>query len=757
MIPLFNMGIDLMPGMATMSQLQFPFFPEGSTNISAVLAFEKREGRVTYFTGGLPLFVHDEKDLASFRMITAQFCINGHTSQAEISRVFGVATITVKRSVKLYREAGAPGFYTRKKTRGAAVLTPEVLREAQQLFDEGVAIADVADKLGLLRDTLAKAGRAGRLHIPPKKESAGTGMVSTKSARTSQDSLAPMGVGASNVPARLAASVGLLGAVSPQFQMAVDVPHGGVLMALPALLAVGLLDDADKLLTMPKGYYGIDHILLLLAFMALARIESIESLRNSPPGEWGKLLGLDRIPEVRTLREKVAVLSGDGKAEAWGAALCEGWMKDMPDAAGTLYVDGHMRVYHGSQTKLPYHYIARQKLCLRASADYWVNAADGQPFFVVNCVVDPGLIKVIEEDILPRLEKDVPVQADEAMLAADPLLHRFTMVFDREGYSPDFFLRLKMKRIACLTYNKYPGPDWSVDEFSPHKVTLSNGQVVEMQLAERGVCLSNKLWVREIRKLTETGHQTPVLATDYRSDMTVIAPSMFARWSQENFFKYGRKHFALDRLIDYGTEEITDPILVVNPDYRKLDGQVRSTNGKLSRARAAFGALSCLKTIEAEQMEPYILEKATLQEKIEGLQKVLADLKKTRKDTARHIKVQDLPEEARFRQLSTHGKQFIDTIKMAAYRAEVAMANCLREFMPRANETHTLLRALYESEADLIPDYSQQTLMVCLHHSARHNSDREIIALCQELNATETKFPRTDLRMIFKLGAEQNP
>ena len=423
-----------------------------------------------------------------------------------------------------------------------------------------------------------------------------------------------MGVGAANVPARLAASVGLLGAVAPQFQPAADVPHGGVLMALPALLAMGLLDNADTLLDMPQGYYGLDNILLLLAFMTLARLETIESLRHSPPGEWGKLLGLDRAPEARTLHEKVAILAGNGKAEPWSASLCNGWMEDQPDAAGTLYVDGHVRVYHGSQTKLPRHYVARQKLCLRASADYWVNAGDGQPFFVVNRVVDPGLIEVIEQDILLRLEKDVPHQPDEAMLAARPLIHRFTLVFDREGYSPDLLHRLKNKRIACLTYHKHPEPDWSLDEFHPTMVTLSNGQIVEMQLAERGVCLSNKLWVRQIRKLTESGHQTPILATDYVSDLSRLAAAMFARWSQENFFKYCRKHYGLDRLADYKTTEITDPVLVVNPAYRKLDGQVRSANGKLSRAMAEFGALSTGQTIEAEQMEPFIQKKAALQE-----------------------------------------------------------------------------------------------------------------------------------------------
>jgi hypothetical protein len=58
------------------------------------------------------------------------------------------------------------------------------------------------------------------------------------------------------------------------------------------------------------------------------------------------------------------------------------------------------------------------------------------------------------------------------------------------------------------------------------------------KLAERVVCLSNKLWVSEIRKLTKHGHQTSILATDYQADLTLIGARMFNRWSQENYFKY---------------------------------------------------------------------------------------------------------------------------------------------------------------------------------------------------------------------------
>lgn len=152
-----------------MSQIQLPLFPAGVTQITSVLAFSKEDGRVTYFNGSMPVFVHDEDDLASFRMITAQFFINGNATQAEIMRAFGVSKISLKRAVKRYREEGPKGFYQPQKRRGPAVLTPAVLSEAQQLLDEGFEPSQVADRLGIKRDTFSKAIRAGRLHRPVKK------------------------------------------------------------------------------------------------------------------------------------------------------------------------------------------------------------------------------------------------------------------------------------------------------------------------------------------------------------------------------------------------------------------------------------------------------------------------------------------------------------------------------------------------------------------------------------------------------------
>ena len=562
-----------------------------------------------------------------------------------------------------------------------------------------------------------------------------------------------MGVAATDVEGRLAASVGELDAVVPDFTPALDVPNGGLLCALPALLAVGLLEGVERYLQLPKGYYGLDSLLLLLAFMALARLDSIEALRYKAPGEWGNLLGLDRVPEVRTLRAKIQRLAQEDAPQQWSAALCERWMAAAPEHSGVLYVDGHVRVYNGHQTKLPRHYVARQRLCLRATTDYWVNAMDGQPFFVVNQAVDPGLIQVIEQEIVPRLEQHLPVPVDPELLDNDPLRHRFTLVFDREGYSPDFLQRMKAQRIACLTYHKFPGEDWPEQAFTPSQVCLPSGEVVTMNLAERGTCLSNRLWVRELRKLTDRGHQTAILCTDYRGEVAPLAMAMFARWSQENFFKYAREHFALDRLTDYRTEVISDPLRVVNPDYRHLDGKVRSLTGKLTRRLAKFAAMSLDEPIEPKHVEPFLQRKAVLQEEIENLQRELEALKAKRKETPHHVSVDELPEEARFRRLSTQSKHLIDTLKMIAYRAETAMANSLREHLKRPDEARRLLRALYTTEADLLPDTEAGTLTVRLHHGANGATNQVIEKLCEELNATETVFPRTNLRLVLKLGS----
>ena len=152
-----------------MPQLHLPMFPNGVVHITDQLAVMKKDGEVTYFNGHMPVFRHAENDVSTFRMITSQFCVSGCAKQSDIIRAFGVTSISVKRSVKTYREKGPKGFYAPRVTRGAAVLVDTVVAQAEEFLASGASEAEVAEQLGLKLNTLQKAIRAGRVRRAVKK------------------------------------------------------------------------------------------------------------------------------------------------------------------------------------------------------------------------------------------------------------------------------------------------------------------------------------------------------------------------------------------------------------------------------------------------------------------------------------------------------------------------------------------------------------------------------------------------------------
>jgi hypothetical protein len=579
--------------------------------------------------------------------------------------------------------------------------------------------------------------------------------VTSKSERNALDSQAPMGYATRRTLERVAAAMGQLESAPVQFTAAGDIPRGGLLLAVPALLAMGLLRHSLEMYALPRGYYGLSSILLLLAMMALGRVKSIEQLRYVAPGEMGNLLGLDRIPEVRTLREKLQVLCEQkGRAAQWNAELAKQWMGLDPEVEPMFYVDGHVRVYHGELALLPRHYVARQKLYLRATVDYWINALDGQPFFYVNQEIDHGLVQALGKQIVPWLETHVPIRPEhQQRMNHDTLIPRFTVVFDREGYSPDLFEALQERRIAVLSYHRYPGEDWDAREFQTRVVSLANGENVEMNLAERGTRLPKGLWIREVRKLTASGEQISLVSTHRRLDAGALAAALFARWSQENFFRYMRQNYALDRLVEIGDEDISDTEVTVNPAWQTLNREVRKLHEALKKARAQFAAASLTEPVSDAAITRFALAQGEQQETIQERQRQLEEMKKQRKATPHHIPVKDLPEAVRFTRLLPERKHFIDTIKMISYRAETSMVAILRETMSRADDARSLLHQIYDTECDILPDFQAGTLTVTLHHLTQAAHDQVLRHLCEQLNETETLFPETQLRLLFKVGS----
>ncbi len=374
-----------------------------------------------------------------------------------------------------------------------------------------------------------------------------------RASRDARDTHAPMGRAARDVEGRTLASAGVLTEATPVFaEPAHAVAHGGVLAALPMLLREGLLDAAKRLFRLPAGFYGLSTILLFVAFMALARVRNPEALRYQAPGEWGAILGLDRCPEPKTLRRKIRLLaSAEHTVRAWQSTLARTWASEHDDDWATLAVDGHVKVYSGRNGRLPKHFVARQKLCLPASVSYWINALGGAPLLCLHKALDPKLVKALEHDVVPQLlELGVLPHAAPDLTQPHASAPALTLVFDREGWSPELFKRLARRGIACITWHKnFKGEDWPQEQFRSRAVPIHGpAGTSTVDLAEQRIVLRNGLTVRQIRRRLDNGRQVPLITTHPQMPVQQVAGALFSRWSQENFFKYLREQFNLDAL-----------------------------------------------------------------------------------------------------------------------------------------------------------------------------------------------------------------
>jgi hypothetical protein len=178
-----------------------------------------------------------------------------------------------------------------------------------------------------------------------------------------------------------------------------------------------------------------------------------------------------------------------------------------------------------------------------------------------------------------------------------------------------------------------------------------------------------------------------------------------------------REHFGLDALVQYGTEPIPAAVTVLNPAWRELNRQVRQRQAECKSLQKQQQNVGLLQPLSEAVVRHYEQRQGDLHTRMEELHLALDRLKQRRKQTPRQIPVQDLPEADRFTRLRTERKYFLDTIKMIAYRAETSMAFTVREKLKRTDDARALLRQIYSTEADLIPDLEAKTLTVRLHQS----------------------------------------
>jgi hypothetical protein len=535
---------------------------------------------------------------------------------------------------------------------------------------------------------------------------------------------------------RLLARLGLLDDAPPLFGSAPAVPRAGVLLALPVLVASGIFDCAHTIYgQLGPAFYGLRTSLLTLLLLALWRIKRPEGLKEYSPQDLGRVLGLDRAPEVKTLRRKLARLAAAGRAAQFGQALAQQRVAGRGAALGFLYTDGHVRVYHGQHT-LPKAHVARLRISMPATSDYWVNDSAGDPLFVVTAEANAGLVKM-----LPGILAQVRALVGQ---------RRLTVVFDRGGYSPKLFQQILAANFDLLTYRKGRYPRIPRKRFHTCR-TRRQAQTLTYVLADQQVrLLQGKLRLRQVTRLMDYGHQTPILTSRRDLPAAQVAFRMFDRWRQENFFKYLREEYALDALVEYATVPDDPTREVPNPAWAAVDAQLRQAFAQLDRLQAEYG-LEALTNLEEQRrtMRGFKTAHGKLGQKIWSAWQRIEQLEKRRAAVPRRVPVQAVIEEAVVK-LAPERKHLTNLIKMVAYQAESDLLRLVAPHYRRAgDEGRTLLQAALASSADL--EVTPTELRVTLAAQSSPHRTRAIAALCEELNQTETLFPGSRLRLSYAI------
>ena len=785
--------------------LFLPFSLPDATPIGDRYAMQTRDGFTYYFFNLEPFDCHPADDRRAMLLRVARLHVVSGVRQADIMCAFDISRPTVARAVKRYRERGEDAFFEPRRGRGRTVVDAEMAAKAAELLASGISGSACARQLGIPVSTFHENRHAGVFAAPaaalaavadapqaaaatdrpanadapqaaaatdrPANADAPQAAAATdhpanashtdpaaatdRASRDARDKQAPMGRAARDVEGRMLASAGLMTEAKPVFAApAHGVAHGGVLAALPMLLRAGLLGAANRLFRLPDGFYGLTTILLFVAFMTLARVRNPEGLRYQAPGEWGAILGLDRCPETKTLRRKIRLLtSAEHTVRDWQSALARTWATEHDDDWATLAVDGHVKVYTGRNGRLPKHFVARQKLCMPASVSYWINALGGMPLLCLHKALDPKLIKALEQDVVPHLQQlGVVPEAAPDLTKPDAGVPALTLVFDREGWSPDLFKRLARRGIACITWHKnFKGEDWPQQDFRTLEVPIhgpAGTSATTVDLAEQPIVLRNGLTVRQIRRRLANGRQVPVITTHPQMPLVQVAGAMFSRWSQENFFKYMREQFNLDSLPSHDLAPLDPDAQVVNPVRRALEKTIRRLRSRLATARNRL----------AEALQEHHRDTATrLEADANSLAAELDQLKQQRADSPTHVRAGDLPEQDKLDALPVGGRLFLDVVRMIAYRAETRMMVPVITTQGKKPNARRLLRALLTSDANIIPVPAKGILRIQLLGLGSDACDRMLAPLVEELNATRTIYPGTDLTLVYELAGDPPP
>ena len=745
-----------------LTQVPLPLLPGDAAEIApGVGMVTGPDGSGVMWVHGLATFAWDAGDEAGRRLAAVQLHKLKAATQAQVAEAFGVIPVSVWRWEKALAAGGVAGLVPdRKGPRRASKLTPGVVARIRELDGQGLGKARIAAAAGVsessVRNVLRTAGgdRPGQgAAAGPAADPAAAG---EETAGGRQEALPVLPDPVARDGERALARFGLLGeGAAPVFTPGARYPLAGLLLALPALEGTGLLECARATYgRLRNGFYGLEVMLVVLVFLALLREPRAEGATRVPPAALGRVLGLDRAPEVKTIRRKLAELAGAGKAADLIMALARHHASARPAALGFLYADGHARAYFGTRQVQKMH-VARLKFPGPATEETWVTDADGDPVFMVIAEPSASLAGQLR-GLLPQLRQVVGEG------------RRVTVCFDRGGWSPALFADVTAAGFDLLTYRKGPAADLPGSAFTTVTCADDRGRSHEYELADTTAALEigegprkgEHVTLRQVtrREPASGGSVRQVHTLTSRADLPAgeVCWRMSSRWREENYFRYARTHFALDALDSYAAVPDDPDRLVPSPAKKAAAARVRRAEAAIGAAEAGRDA-SLLELRSPAPGHAALLTNQQLNELNAPVRAAYDELEAAEAAAAAtpaRVRLGDLaPDMVR---LDAETKQITHAIRMAAYNAETILARAIDGHYARArHEAYALIREALAVSGDIHPGPGQ--LLIRLDPLTAPRRTQAIAALCDQLNHAGCTYPGTDLTLRYQVKPHPGP
>ena len=575
---------------------------------------------------------------------------------------------------------------------------------------------------------------------------------------------------------RVLAKLGMIEDADPLFAPGQRLDGMGFFMIVALLGSHPLLQIFEKIYgkALAPAFYGLRTTVLTLLMMVLLRVKRPEHLRHYNPANQGRVLGLDRIMEVKTMRRKLHRLAnlnrGTELMQELGRARLEGQTAPAEGELEILYLDGHVQCYHGG-FKIGQTWSATRNRTVKGRTDTWLHLPGQCPLFYLESPFNESLVKVIKKH---------QVEIEELFGGKKPVL-----IFDREGWDVSFLNELDQKGWEFITYRKgnYEALPVNAFEKKPTKIGKRSYAHVPVDIAEQSFNLYEKSTsktgkparrkigekrFREVRVLSDdAGRQTAVVTnlSSEKADAVAVCAALFARWAnQENVFKYHKQEYALDAMLEYNRgekssaerraeEQVPASLDHPNPKYVEMTRRIEELAQKQTKLLSRYGLViekqaggKEAEGIEADQLAK-VIEEIRASKHGRELAQITAQLEELRVQRAK-CELREEVTPAGYARLRSGIKQIVDAVKMSAYDLENELFEMLGAHYPnRDKEGRKLIVSALRSSGELRLEKGK--IVIKLEKQASPNRTCAIDAICRALNQRQATFPGTDLLIQF--------